>query len=164
MALLSVCCQTLGHHPFSFNGSKSSAWLKCRSQRERGLLMGLFRTHGEDLFALDFDFDAEGWTDIASLDYAAAHPDVAGKIGSLQRIVESAAARIADEGMIGAGEAVVLAKPFQVGDVFELAGAIRSLTRESPVARGKSGRAGGQADDRRWNIFTGQAIADEKVR
>src|SRR6266404_670589 len=126
--------------------------------------MELFRTHGEDWFALDFDFDAEGRADVAALNNAAAHPDVSGKIGSLERIVESAAARIADEGMIGAGEAVVLAKPFQVGDVFELAGAIRSFTRESPVARGKSGRAGGQADNRRRNIFTGQAIADEKVR
>src|SRR6266403_5807963 len=147
-------------------GGAGSGPAQCCACRESNLAKSrdrLFGAHGENLLPLDFDFDAEGRADIASLDYAAAHPDVAGQIGSLQRIVESAAARIADEGMIGAGEAVVLAKPFQVGDVFELAGAIRSFTRESPVARGKSGRAGGQADDRRWNIFTGQAIAHEKV-
>jgi len=115
------------------------------------------------LLALDFDFDAEGRANVAALDNAAAHPDVARKIGGLERIVESAAARVADERMIGAREAVVVTELVEVGDVFELAGAKRSFAGEGPVARGKSWRAGGQADDRRGNIFTGEAITNEEV-
>ncbi|SRR6266849_875566 len=116
---------------------------------------GLFGADGEDLLALDFDFDAERGANVAALYNATAHPDVAWKIGSLERIVKSATARVADEGMISARKAVVVAEPLQVGDVFELAGAIRGFAGEGPVARGKSGRAGGQPDDRRGNILTG---------
>src|SRR5882724_3895986 len=86
-----------------------------------------FRPDGEDLLALDFDFDAEGWADIAALNDSSAHPDIAGQIGSLEGIVESAAARVADKRMIGAREAVVITEPVHIGDVFELAGTVRSL-------------------------------------
>ena len=79
------------------------------------------------MFALDFDFDAEGWADVAALDDSATHPDIAGQIGSFEWIVESAAARIADKGMIGAWKAIVVPEPVHVGDVFELAGTVRSL-------------------------------------
>jgi hypothetical protein len=93
-----------------------------------------FGAHGEDLLALNFDFDAEGWANVAALDDAAAHPDVPGKIGCFERIVESAAARVADKRMIGAGETVFVTQLAQVGDVFELAGAVRSFAGEGPVA------------------------------
>jgi len=73
-----------------------------RTKRQREL----FGADGEDLLALDFDFDAKGRADVAALDDGAAHPDIAGKIGSFQRIVESVAARVSDERMIGAREAV----------------------------------------------------------
>ena len=79
---------------------------------------------------MNFNFDAEGRADVAALDNAATHPDIAGKIGSLKRIVESTAARVANEGMIGAWETVVVAEPVQVSDVLELAGTIRSFARE----------------------------------
>src|SRR3984957_14776625 len=134
-----------------------------RALRMTPSLRGLFAADGEDLLALDFDFDAEGGANVAALDNAAAHPDVAGKIGSLERIVKSAAAGVADEGMIRAGEAVVVVQPVQVGDVFELAGAERGFAGERPITRGKSWRAGGQPHNSRGNIFTGQAIADEEI-
>ena len=102
---------------------------------------GLFGADGEDLLALDLDFDAEGRANVAALDDGAAHPDVAGKVGSFERIVQSAAARIANQGVIGPREAVVVAEPFQVGDVFQLAGTIRRLAGEGPIACGKSRRA-----------------------
>ena len=88
----------------------------------------LFGADGEDLLALDFDFDAEGRTDVAALNDGAAHPDIAGKVGGLEGIVERTAARIADKGMIGPRVAVVVPEPLQVRDIFELAGAVRSLS------------------------------------
>ena len=134
-----------------------------RALRMTPSLRGLFAADGEDLLALDFDFDAEGGANVAALDNAAAHPDVAGKIGSLERIVKSAAAGVADEGMIRAGEAVVVVQPVQVGDVFELAGAERGFAGERPITRGKSWGAGRQPQNSRRNIFTGQAIAHEEI-
>ena len=76
---------------------------------------------------MDFDFDAERRANVAALNDSPAHPDIAGQIGSLERIVKSAAARIADKGMIGAGKAIVVPEPVQIRDVFELAGTVRSL-------------------------------------
>src|ERR1700757_2012326 len=119
-----------------------------RSKIERGL----FGADGEDLLAVDFDFDAKRGADVAALDNAAAHPDVAGKIGCFEGIVQSSAARIGDEGMIRMREAVVIAEPLQVRDIFELAGAKRGFAGEGPIAAGKIGGAGGQADDRRGNV------------
>src|SRR5690242_6726757 len=125
--------------------------------------VGLLRADGEDLLALDFDFDAEGWADVAALNDGAAHPDVAGKIGRLQGIVESAAAGVAYEGVIRARKSVVITEPVHVGNVFELAGAIGSLSGKGPIAGGKSGRASWQADNRCRYVFTREAIAHKKV-
>ena len=80
------------------------------------------------MLALDFDFDAQRWTDIAALNDRPTHPDIARQIGSLEGIVESAAARVADKGMSGAGETIVITEPVHVGDVFELAGTVGSLS------------------------------------
>ena len=112
---------------------------------------------------MDFDLDAEGRANVAALDYGPPHPDVARKIGSLQRIVQGAAARVPHEGMICARETVVGTELFEVGDVFELAGAVRSLAGESPVACNKSRRAGRKPHNRCWNVFSCEAISDEEV-
>ena len=108
--------------------SDGTAWETHLVNTELKKSGGLFRADGEDLFALDFDFDAEGGTDVAALNNGAAHPDVAGQIGGLEGIVERTAARIADKGMIGALVAIVIPEPLQVRDIFELAGAVRSLS------------------------------------
>jgi hypothetical protein len=50
----------------------------CRGRAGLSCQQGLFGAHGENLLALDFDFNAEGWADVAALDDCAAHPDVAG--------------------------------------------------------------------------------------
>src|ERR1700676_2382447 len=97
----------------------------------------LFGADRQDLLALDFDFHAERWANVAALDYGPSHPDVAGKIGSFQRIVERPAARVPNQGMIGARETVIGTQLVDVGDVFQLAGTVRSFARERPIARNK---------------------------
>lgn len=87
----------------------------------------LFGAGGEDLLAADIDFDTERGTNVAALDYPAAHPHVSGKIESFHRIVKSAAARIADERMIGLAIVIVRAQLFEVANVFELAVAVGSF-------------------------------------
>ena len=114
---------------------------------------------------MDFDFDAEGRTNIAALDNGAANPDVAlaGKVDGLQRIVEGAAARVADEGMIGAGVAVLFAELAEVTDIFQLAVAVRGIAGENPVAgRGRRG-ADGETDDGRGDVFAGNFVANEEI-
>lgn len=123
----------------------------------------LLRADGQDLLALDFDFDSVGRANVAALDYGAAHPDVAREIGCFEGIVKSAAARIANQGVIGAQEAVFVAEPAQVGDIFELAGAIRRLAGEGPVARGKRWGTRGQTDDGCGDILPREAIAEEEI-
>src|ERR1700739_4679481 len=123
----------------------------------------LFRSKSKDLLALNLDFDAERRANVAPLDYGPSHPDVAGKIGSLQRVVQGAAARVSDERMIGARETVVGTELVQVGDVFEFAGTERSLAGEGPVACQKSRRAGRKPHNRCRNVLSGEAISDEKV-
>ena len=131
----------------------------------RGIFGGeLFGADGEDLFGLDFDFDAEGRADVAALDNGAANPDVVGRnAGGAQGIVERAAAGIADERMIGTLEIVFVAKLAEVRNVFELAIAERSFAGEGPIAGGGSGGAAGKANDGGGNIFTGEFVADEEI-
>jgi hypothetical protein len=117
------------------------------------------------LFALDFDFDAEGGADVAALDDGAANPDVVWrKADGVERVEESAAAGIADEWMTGVAEIVVVAQLFQVADIFELAIAKGGFAGEGPIPGGKGGGARGQAYDGGWNTFTGEVIANKKVR
>jgi hypothetical protein len=142
---------------------RTQVYRKSRTSMGKRKAASLFGTDGEDLLALDFDFDSQGRADVTALDDGAAHPDVARKVGSLQRIIERAAARVTDKGMAGASETVVAAEPVQVGDIFELARTVGSLAREGPITCGKSGRAGGQPDYRGGDIFTRKAIADEEV-
>ena len=65
---------------------------------------------------------------------SAANPDIAGQIACLQRIVEGVAARIANQRVIGGSIVVLTAELVNVGDIFKLARAIRSLAREGPIA------------------------------
>ena len=59
------------------------------------------------MLAANLDFDTERGTNITALDNATADPDIAGKVGSLQRVVEGTAARIADERMTGLAKLIV---------------------------------------------------------
>lgn len=116
------------------------------------------------MFALDLEFDAKRRANVAALDDGAADPDVAQKAGSFQRIVESVAARIADEGMIGSAKAVFCFQLFKVGDVFELAGTVRGFARKSPVAGWRGGRTSRKTNDGGRDVFAGEAVANEEIR
>jgi|SRR5271157_348035 len=133
---------------------------KQTSKSSRGELFG---ADGEDLFALDLEFDAEGRADVAALNDGAANPDIAGKAGGLQGIVKSMTAVIADEGMIGGTKAVFIFEFIEVGDVFEFAGAVGRFARESPVAGRGSGGTAGKTDDGGGNILTGEAVAHKEI-
>ena len=124
----------------------------------------LFGADGEDLFALDFDFDAEGRANVGALDNGAANPDVAWEVDGAEGIVEGSAAGIADEGMIGTAIAILGAEPVQIGDVLELTTAVRSLTGVGKITRNGGGRAGRQANDCCGDTFTGEPIANEEVQ
>ena len=87
----------------------------------------LFRADRQDLLALDFDFHAEWRANVAALDYGSSHPDVAGKVGSFQRIVERSAARVPNQRLIRARETVIGTQLVDVGDVFQLAGTVWSF-------------------------------------
>ena len=51
--------------------------------QESRIRAGLFGAGGQDVFALDLDFHADGRANIAALDDGAANPEIAGKIGGL---------------------------------------------------------------------------------
>ena len=76
---------------------------------------------------MNLEFDAEGRADVAALNDGAANQDIAGKAGKSQGIIESMAAMIADEGMIGGTKTVLILEFLNVGNVFEFAGAVGSL-------------------------------------
>ena len=123
----------------------------------------LLGADGLDLFVLDFDFDAEGRANIAALDDGAANPDIAGKIDRAQRVIESAAAGIADQWMCGLAIVVIDAQLVEIGDVLELAVAVGSFAGERPVAGDGGGRAARKTNDGGGNIFSGEFIANEKI-
>ena len=81
----------------------------------------------------------------------------------MERIEQSATARIADERMRGMAEIVIVAEFFEIADIFELAIAVGRFAGEGPIAGGKAGGAGGQAYDGGGNIFAGKVVADEEV-
>jgi hypothetical protein len=54
-----------------------------RTPQESRIRAGLFGAGGQDVFALDLDFHADGRANIAALDDGAANPEIAGKIGGL---------------------------------------------------------------------------------
>jgi len=131
--------------------------------RTKGLAESLFRTDCENLFALNLDFDAEGRANIAALYSPSADPDVSGKAGGFQRVVECTTAGIADKGVNRSAKIVVLAKFFEIRDVFELAGTVGRFSGEGPIARGRGRRSAGKADNRGGNVFAGEIVANEKV-
>src|SRR5579863_6865575 len=87
----------------------------------------LFGAGGEDVFALDLDFYADGGTDVATLDDGAANPEIAGKIGGFERIEQDTGAGIADQRMSRGFVAVFLAQLIEVTNIFQLAGAVDGL-------------------------------------
>jgi hypothetical protein len=94
----------------------------------------LFGAEGEDLFALNFNFDAERRANVTALHDSAANPDATGKAGGPQGIIKSVAARVAHERMISTPIVIIVAEFVEVADVFELAVAVGGLARESPIA------------------------------
>src|ERR1700719_2645336 len=105
-------------------GKSNFANFSLRRVRECSLpeIRKLLRPNGEDFFALNFYFDAEGRTQIGSLHDASANPGAAaGKVGGSERIEHRAAAGIPDHGMFRDPEAVIVFQLQQVGDVFEFA-------------------------------------------
>lgn len=101
--------------------------------------MESFAADGQDLPALDSDFNAERRANIAALNDAATHPDIAGEAGGLQRVIESAAARIANEGMPGGFIVIFRTELVEAVDVLELARAVGRFARKGPVAARRGG-------------------------
>ena len=93
-----------------------------------------FGADSEDLFTLNLEFYAEGRANVATLNDGAANQDIARKVSEPQGVVESVAAGIADERMIGGTKAIFILEFIEVGDVLECAGAVGSSARESPVS------------------------------
>src|SRR5271170_2687956 len=93
----------------------------------------LFGADGQDVFAANLDFDAEGRANVAALHDGATNPDIAGQIGGLEGIVEIVAAGIADQRVVRGAIAVIVAKFIHVGDVFEQTRAVGSFERKAPI-------------------------------
>jgi hypothetical protein len=123
----------------------------------------LFHAYGEDVFALDFKLDAEGRAEVGALGDGAADPDVARKIGHFGGIEEGVAAGIADHGVFGGAKTVLGGESIEVGNIFELTISVGGAHGESPVAFGLRGGAARKAHDDGRNIFTGEAVAEEKI-
>jgi hypothetical protein len=123
----------------------------------------LFGADGENLFALDFYFDAEGRTDVGALNDGALDPDVAGKVGGLQRVIERAAARIADERMRCVMVVVIFDQLVHIGDVLELAITVRGFSREGPISLGGIGGARGDTNQGGRHVFPCDGTANEEV-
>ena len=111
---------------------------------------------------MDLNFDADRRANVAALDDGAANPEIAGEVGSLQRVVENAGARIADQRMIGRFVAVVLAQLVEIVDVFQLTGAVDGFAGKCPIRRALRRGTGGEADDGRGDVFSGDGVANEE--
>lgn len=125
---------------------------------------GLLGADGQDLFALDFDFNAERRANAAALHDGTANPDVAGEIDRFQWIVKRVTAGIADERMGSVAILVIGKQPVEIGDVLELAIPIIGLAGKSPIAGGGRGGGAGKPDDRGGNTLAGDGAADEEIR
>lgn len=112
---------------------------------------------------MNLQFDAEGRADVAALNDGPTNQDIAGKVSESQGIVESVAAMIADEGMIGGTEAVLILEFLKVGNVFEFTTAVGSLARKGPVAGRSSRGTSRETDDGGGNVFAGQAVANKEI-
>ena len=84
-----------------------------------------------DFLALDADFDAQRGADVGALNDRAPNPDITGKIGGAERIVERATAGIANERMSGSAKVVIGAKFVEIGDVFKFAVAVGALREKA---------------------------------
>src|SRR6202045_1511625 len=105
-------------------GKSNFANFSWRRVRECSLpeIRKLLRPNGEDFFALNFYFDADGRAQIGSLHDASANPGAAArKVGGFERIEHRAAAGIPDHGMFRGAEAVIVFQLLQIGEVFEFA-------------------------------------------
>lgn len=106
----------------------------------------LLHADGEDVFALDLEFDAEGRAEIGALSEGAADPDFAGEQRHFGGVEDGAVAGIAYHGVLGAFEVVIVGEAVEVGDEFHLAIAVGSFESESPITAGLRSRAAGKSD------------------
>src|SRR6266850_2294606 len=124
----------------------------------------LLCSNSENFLALNLYFDAERRAEIGALHNAAAHPDsTAGKIGGFERVKHRAAAGVSDHGMLRGAEAVIIFQLVQVGEVFELAISERGFLLEGPVAACLGRRACRQTNEKRGDVFSSEAVANEKL-
>ena len=126
-------------------------------------LAELFHAGGEEVLAVDSDFDAEGRAEVGALNYGAASEQVAGQSGVFQRIVKSAVAGIADKGMAGLRVAIVGFQFIKVIEVFEAAVGVGGAHSEGPIAGRLSGGTLRQANQQGRNVFTGGAIVEGEL-
>ena len=129
----------------------------------REIARELLCADGEDLLAVNLDFDAERGANVAALHDGAANPDVAGQVDGPKRIVKGVSARIAHKRVSGVAIVVILAELVEIADIFELAVAVGSFAGESPIAGRDGGGTGGKPDNGGGNEFSGHEIADEEV-
>src|SRR5467141_99088 len=123
----------------------------------------LLHAGGENLFVVNFHFDAQRRPHIGALHDGTARPYASRNIHHLERIVHRPAARIADHGVFGGAEVVVGSELLQVGDVLEAAVSERRIERKRPIARGRTGGTGGQVNQYGWDVFSTDVILVNKV-
>src|SRR6266513_2876654 len=152
-------------NPSRIRGESNSANFSLRHARAGSLpeIRKLLRPNSEEFLALDVYFDAEGRAQIGSLHDPSANPGAAaGQIGGFERVEHRAAAGVADHGMFRGAEAVIIFQLVQVGDVFELAISVRGFLLEGPVAACLGRGACRQTNEKRGDIFAGEAVANKK--
>src|SRR6267378_5895831 len=119
----------------------------------------LFRPNGENVLALYFEFDREGWAKIGSLRNCAAHQEIPWKGGHSQGVKDRAAARVPHHRMLGAVESIFALQPAQIRYVFQLAVAERRIPGKRPVATRLRWRSRGQPHEHRRDVLSAEPVA-----
>jgi len=113
---------------------------------------------------LNFDFDSEGWANVAALNDTSTDPDIAGQARGFQRVVKRTAAWIPNKGMLCGLIVIIGAELVEVADVLKLAGAVRGLPRKGPIGGGRSRRPTRKADDCGGNVLARKPVLDKEIR
>lgn len=113
---------------------------------------------------MNFDFDCEGWANVAALNDTSTDPDIAGEARGFQWIVKGTAAGIPNKGMLCGLIVIIGAELFEVADVLKLTGAVRGLPRKGPIAGGRSRRPAREADNCGRNALAGKPVLDKEIR
>ena len=113
---------------------------------------------------MNFDFDSEGWANVAALNDTSTDPDIAGEARGIQWIVKRTAAWIPNQRMLCGLIAIIAAELFEVADVLKLAGAVRGLSGKGPIGGGRSRRPAREAHDCGGNVLAGKPVLDKEIR